>query len=83
MADTTSLQRKKKKITLVNETQIRESESASEIYLCFKVIISAPFINVITADSANRRRVILWMSALSFCRRQLPGRMGLFVESQL
>lgn len=23
------------------------------------------------------------MSALSFCRRQLPGRMGLFVESQL
>lgn len=47
------------RITLVNETQIGESESASEIYLCFKVIISAPFINVITADSANRRRVIL------------------------
>lgn len=50
---------KKIRITLVNETQIGESESASEIYLCFKVIISAPFINVITADSANRRRVIL------------------------
>lgn len=63
LADTTSLQQKKKKkkerITLVNETQITESESASKIYLCFKVIISAPFINVITADSANRRRVIL------------------------
>lgn len=29
------------------------------MYLCFKVIISAPFVNMITADSANRHGVIL------------------------
>ena len=45
LPDTPSPQWKKIRITLVNETQIGESESASEMYLCFKVIISAPSIN--------------------------------------
>lgn len=36
--------------TLANETQIGESESAAEIYLCLKVLISAPFIKALTAD---------------------------------
>lgn len=52
LPDTTSLQRGKKRNSLANWTQIRESESASA-YLCVKVIISAPFINMITADSVQ------------------------------
>lgn len=50
------------------------------MYLCFKVISSAPFITMIRADSVQRDNSV---DVCTFIlQRQLPGRMGLFLESE-